>query len=243
MITFKHLGLSEAILRGILDTGYSTPTDIQAAAIPAACAGRDLIGCAQTGTGKTAAFVMPLLNNLSHRSGRGRKPRGLVVTPTRELALQVEEAVRTYGRFTKHRSLAVFGGVSIRPQISKLRQGVDKCADKGAQPQPKTAKPAPKGAEKAEEDTGKKSKQRGRRSGGRSRSQRGGRPAEERGEQTRQPTKSAGQAATKPEASPSQEQAGAKPDKGDGQEQAKRRRSRRRPRRRQNRPKPPEKTS
>jgi ATP-dependent RNA helicase RhlE len=127
MMTFKTLGLSDETLRGILAAGYSSPTDIQAAAIPVGCAGRDMIGCAQTGTGKTAAFVLPLLDKLSttKRPQDSRSIRALVVTPTRELAIQVEEAVQVYGQFTRHRSLAVYGGVSIGPQIKRLRRGVD----------------------------------------------------------------------------------------------------------------------
>ena len=127
MMTFKALGLSEDILQGVLAAGYSSPTPIQAAAIPSACAGRDMIGCAQTGTGKTAAFVLPMLNNLSmNRPPRGGRPvRALVVTPTRELALQVEEAVTSYGKFTRLRSLAIYGGVSMGPQIRGLRRGAD----------------------------------------------------------------------------------------------------------------------
>ena len=127
MMTFKALGLSEDILQGVLAAGYSSPTPIQASAIPSACAGRDMIGCAQTGTGKTAAFVLPMLNNLSlNRPPRGGRPvRALVVTPTRELALQVEEAVTTYGKFTRLRSLAIYGGVSMGPQIRGLRRGAD----------------------------------------------------------------------------------------------------------------------
>jgi ATP-dependent RNA helicase RhlE len=127
MTTFHVLGLSEPLVRGVLATGYTTPTPIQAAAIPVALEGRDLTGCAQTGTGKTAAFVLPLLDRLAAPSGRkkGRPVRALVVTPTRELALQVEESVRTYGRFTGLRSVAVYGGVSMHPQRQAFRRGVD----------------------------------------------------------------------------------------------------------------------
>ncbi len=126
-MTFKALGLSEELLQGVLAAGYSSPTPIQAAAIPTACSGRDMIGCAQTGTGKTAAFVLPMLNNLSdNKPPRGGRPvRALVVTPTRELALQVEEAVTTYGKFTRHRSMTIYGGVSMGPQIRDLRRGAD----------------------------------------------------------------------------------------------------------------------
>ncbi len=127
MMTFESLGLSGKTLQGVLAAGYTTPTPIQAQAIPVAQAGRDLIGCAQTGTGKTAAFVLPLLDRLSaNRCHRGsRRVRALVVTPTRELASQVEEAIRTYGTFTRLRSLAIFGGVGIQPQLKALRRGVD----------------------------------------------------------------------------------------------------------------------
>jgi ATP-dependent RNA helicase RhlE len=127
MTTFHALGLSEPLVRGVLASGYTTPTPIQAAAIPVALEGRDLTGCAQTGTGKTAAFVLPLLDRLSDPSGRkkGRPVRALVVTPTRELALQVEESVRLYGRFTGLRSAAIYGGVSMHPQRQAFRRGVD----------------------------------------------------------------------------------------------------------------------
>ncbi len=127
MSTFDTLGLTEDLLRGVRAAGYDTPTPIQAEAIPVALAGRDMIGCAQTGTGKTASFVLPLLHQLSiHPAPRdSRAVRALVVTPTRELALQVEEAARTYGKYTKHRSLAIYGGVGMGPQISGLRRGAD----------------------------------------------------------------------------------------------------------------------
>ncbi|WP_456428866.1 DEAD/DEAH box helicase [Rhodocaloribacter sp.] len=127
MITFKALGLSREIINGILDAGYTTPTSIQAQAIPVASEGRDLIGCAQTGTGKTAAFVLPMLSRLQTvpRPNKGRSVRALVVTPTRELALQVEAAVRVYGKHTRFRSLAIYGGVGMHPQLNGLRRGVD----------------------------------------------------------------------------------------------------------------------
>lgn len=127
MITFKSLGLSEEIINSILDAGYTTPTDVQAEAIPIASAGRDMIGCAQTGTGKTAAFVLPLLSRLTQapKSRKGRPVRALVVTPTRELAMQVEEAVRVYGKYTRFRSLAIYGGTGMYPQIKGLRRGAD----------------------------------------------------------------------------------------------------------------------
>lgn len=127
MLTFKSLGLSEKLVQGVLAAGYTTPTPIQAAAIPVALSGGDLIGCAQTGTGKTAAFVLPMLDYLaSDGPARGqRMVRALVVTPTRELALQVEESVRTYGKFTGLRSLSIFGGVAMGPQFNGLRRGID----------------------------------------------------------------------------------------------------------------------
>ena len=132
MSTFKSLGLSEKIVRGVLETGYTTPTPVQTATIPVALEGKDLTGCAQTGTGKTAAFVLPLLQQLSsgytgQKGGRNRKRpvRALVITPTRELASQVQESVRTYGRFTGVRSIAVYGGVSMDPQYRAFHRGVD----------------------------------------------------------------------------------------------------------------------
>ena len=129
MTTFHGLGLSEPLVRGVLEAGYTTPSPIQAAAIPPALDGRDLTGVAQTGTGKTAAFVLPLLDRLlplPPARGKGWRPvRALVVTPTRELALQVEESVRTYGRFSGIKSIAVFGGVGMHPQLTAFRRGVD----------------------------------------------------------------------------------------------------------------------
>lgn len=126
MVTFDSLGLSKPILNGVIAAGYATPTPIQAATIPAALEGRDLIGCAQTGTGKTAAFVLPLLDRLARSARPGpRAVRALVVTPTRELALQVEQAVRTYGKHASFYSLAIYGGVGIGPQFKALKRGVD----------------------------------------------------------------------------------------------------------------------
>jgi len=125
---FKSLGLSDKLVQGILATGYTAPTAIQSQAIPTALEGRDIIGCAQTGTGKTAAFVLPILNRLAACEAAGPMRHGvkaLVLTPTRELAVQVEESVRTYGRFMRLRSLAIYGGVGYHPQIQGLRRGVD----------------------------------------------------------------------------------------------------------------------
>jgi ATP-dependent RNA helicase RhlE len=127
MSLFSQLGLSEPLVRAVEASGYTTPTPIQTAAIPIALTGGDLIGCAQTGTGKTAAFVLPMLERLAAtRSDRRTRPvRALVVTPTRELALQVEESVRTYGQFAGLRSVAVFGGVGMEPQTRAFHRGVD----------------------------------------------------------------------------------------------------------------------
>lgn len=123
---FKTFGLADPLVKGILATGYTAPTEIQTQAIPAAIAGKDIIGCAQTGTGKTAAFVLPILNRLSHDQASKRKVvRALILTPTRELAVQIEQSIRDYGRFLHLRTLAVYGGVNINGQFSSLRQGVD----------------------------------------------------------------------------------------------------------------------
>ncbi len=127
---FTELGLAEPILRAVLEQGYETPTPIQAQAIPAVLAGGDLLAGAQTGTGKTAGFVLPMLQRLSTqtpaRDARGRVPiRALILTPTRELAAQVEESVRTYGKHLKLASMVMFGGVGMQPQIDRLRRGVD----------------------------------------------------------------------------------------------------------------------
>ena len=123
---FKEIGLSDPLVKGILATGYTAPTEIQAQAIPAAIAGKDIIGCAQTGTGKTAAFVLPMLHRLArNKTSRNKSPRSLILTPTRELAVQIEKAIVGYGRFLKIKSLAIYGGVNMNGQISALRNGVD----------------------------------------------------------------------------------------------------------------------
>jgi ATP-dependent RNA helicase RhlE len=123
---FTNFGLSDPLVRGILATGYTAPTEIQSQAIPAAVRGLDVIGCAQTGTGKTAAFVLPILDRLSHEpAAKKRVPRSLILTPTRELALQIENAIRGYGRFVDIRTLAVYGGVNIKSQLKSLKLGVD----------------------------------------------------------------------------------------------------------------------
>jgi ATP-dependent RNA helicase RhlE len=123
---FSKLGLNDQLVQGILATGYTAPTIIQSRAIPAALAGRDVIGCAQTGTGKTAAFVLPILNRLSaDPHAKHHTLRALVLTPTRELAQQIEDSVTSYGRFMSLQSLAVFGGVNIQNQLKRLRRGID----------------------------------------------------------------------------------------------------------------------
>lgn len=123
-MTFSALGLSAELLRAVADQGYDVPTPIQAQAIPAVLAGRDIMATAQTGTGKTAAFTLPLLQRLSGAASSGRV-RALVLVPTRELAAQVAASVRTYGRHLRLRCAEVYGGVSINPQFKQLRQGVD----------------------------------------------------------------------------------------------------------------------
>ena len=124
--TFDDLGLSAPLLKALQEKGYSQPSPIQQQAIPAVLSGRDLMAAAQTGTGKTAGFTLPMLEKLSHgaRPGRGQI-RALVLTPTRELAAQVLDNVRDYSRHLRLRSDVVFGGVKINPQIQRLQQGVD----------------------------------------------------------------------------------------------------------------------
>ena len=123
---FEELGLSEELLRAVRDTGYTKPTPIQAQAIPAILKGSDVMAAAQTGTGKTAGFTLPLLQLLSNKpKARSNRVRALVLTPTRELAAQVQDSVFTYGKHLSLRSAVVFGGVGINPQMMKLRKGVD----------------------------------------------------------------------------------------------------------------------
>ncbi len=127
-IQFADLGLAEPLLRAIADAGYSAPTPIQAQAIPHVLAGKDLLAAAQTGTGKTAGFTLPILHLLLSQPAALRKPgrpRCLILTPTRELTAQVEESVKTYGQHTRIQSMVMFGGVNINPQISALRKPVD----------------------------------------------------------------------------------------------------------------------
>jgi ATP-dependent RNA helicase RhlE len=122
-MSFADLGLKPELLRAVDEKGYTVPTPIQAKAIPAVLAGGDVLAGAQTGTGKTAAFVLPILQKLGQAGGRA--PRALVLTPTRELAAQVADSARTYGRYVGIRTVVVFGGVSINPQIDALYSGCD----------------------------------------------------------------------------------------------------------------------
>jgi ATP-dependent RNA helicase RhlE len=126
-MTFSTLGLDQAILRAIEEKGYSNPTPIQSQAIPAILKGGDLMAAAQTGTGKTAGFTLPMLQLLldTPRRQKSPHPRVLVLTPTRELAAQVQDSIDTYGKHLPLRSMVVFGGVNINPQISRLRRGID----------------------------------------------------------------------------------------------------------------------
>ena len=129
-MTFDELNLAPAILKAVHETGYETPTPIQAQAIPAVLEGHDLLAGAQTGTGKTAAFTLPMLHRLSQGTAPknkfgGKGIRALVLTPTRELAAQVEESVREYGKYLDINSTVVFGGVGMNPQIDRIKRGVD----------------------------------------------------------------------------------------------------------------------
>ncbi|HLH32284.1 MAG TPA: DEAD/DEAH box helicase, partial [Terriglobia bacterium] len=121
--TFEDFHVSEPILRAVREEGYRQPTDIQKAAIPQVMAGKDVLATSQTGTGKTAAFALPMLDMLYRQKGKGL--RALVLTPTRELALQVETGIRAYGRNLPLRSAVVLGGVSMSGQITALHKGVD----------------------------------------------------------------------------------------------------------------------
>jgi ATP-dependent RNA helicase RhlE len=129
-LTFENLGLSADLLATVAREGYTEPTPVQSAAIPLIIAGRDVVAAAQTGTGKTAAFVLPILENLRHHGNAGFSParhpvRVLILTPTRELAVQVSEAVKTYGRGVPLRSAVVYGGTRIDPEIKTLWNGVE----------------------------------------------------------------------------------------------------------------------
>jgi ATP-dependent RNA helicase RhlE len=122
---FSQLGLSDAILRAAASEGYSTATPIQAKAIPLVIEGKDVLGSAQTGTGKTAAFAMPILHRLASKPASGRKARCLVLAPTRELASQIADSFRTYGKNVPLKYSIIFGGVNQNPQVDALRRGVD----------------------------------------------------------------------------------------------------------------------
>ena len=129
-MSFDSLCLSTELLRAVAEQGYDHPTPIQARAIPAILDGHDILAGAQTGTGKTAGFTLPLLQRLaaspsSRAASRGRHVRALILTPTRELAAQVGDSVTTYGKHLPLRSTVIFGGVGIQPQINRLRKGVD----------------------------------------------------------------------------------------------------------------------
>ena len=125
MTTFADLGLSDDILRAIQDVGYTAPTPIQEQAIPYVLQMRDVLGCAQTGTGKTAGFVLPMLEMLGKGRARARMPRSLILEPTRELAAQVSENFQTYGKYHKLSMALLIGGETMDDQIRNLDRGVD----------------------------------------------------------------------------------------------------------------------
>ena len=122
---FKDLGLNAPILRALKEQGYDKPSPIQEKAIPPALAGRDVLGCAQTGTGKTCAFATPILQRLEAKAGPKRPIRALILTPTRELAIQIGESFDAYGKYLKLRHAVIFGGVGQNPQVEALKRGVD----------------------------------------------------------------------------------------------------------------------
>ena len=129
-MSFSELGLSPELLRAVVEQGYTEPTPIQIQAIPVVLAGRDLMGGAQTGTGKTAGFALPILQLLQPHANSSTSParhqiRTLILTPTRELAAQVEESFRAYGKHLALRSTVIYGGVNMDPQIAALRGGVE----------------------------------------------------------------------------------------------------------------------
>ena len=124
-MTFQELGLNDALLKALAQQGYEHPSPIQEKAIPPALAGRDVLGCAQTGTGKTCAFAAPILQRLADKPVKDRPIRALILTPTRELALQIQESFTAYGRYLPLRSAVIFGGVGQNPQVEQLKQGVD----------------------------------------------------------------------------------------------------------------------
>lgn len=126
-MTFNELGLIEPILKAVKDQGYTSPTPIQEQSIPILLRKKDLLGCAQTGTGKTAAFSIPIIQHLANDKGNSQKRqiKALIVTPTRELALQIQENILEYSKYTNLKSNVIFGGVNQNPQVNRLRQGVD----------------------------------------------------------------------------------------------------------------------
>jgi superfamily II DNA/RNA helicase len=124
-MSFADLGLSDELLRAVTDSGYDVPTPIQKGAIPSVLMGKDLIGIAQTGTGKTAAFVLPMIDILGHGRTRARMPRSLILEPTRELAAQVAENFEKYGKYQKLSMALLIGGVQMGDQVKALEKGVD----------------------------------------------------------------------------------------------------------------------
>jgi ATP-dependent RNA helicase RhlE len=124
-MSFSSLGLSEPLVRATTDQGYETPSPIQLQAIPAVLSGKDVMAAAQTGTGKTAGFTLPLLQRLAENPRTGKGPRALILTPTRELAAQVHDSVNLYSKYVPTKAAVVFGGVKINPQMMKLRKGLD----------------------------------------------------------------------------------------------------------------------
>src|SRR3954464_8148249 len=124
-MSFSDLGLSAEVLRAVDDAGYQTPTPIQQKAIPSVLMGRDILGCAQTGTGKTASFTLPMIDILTSGRARARMPRSLIIEPTRELATQVAENFDTYGKYHKLSQALLIGGESFAEQLKKLDRGVD----------------------------------------------------------------------------------------------------------------------
>ena len=124
-MTFKDLNITEPILKAIEEKGYANPTPIQVKAIPAALTGKDILGCAQTGTGKTAAFAIPIIQHLQALKNRDKSIKPLILTPTRELALQISECIDDYAKYTQVRHGVIFGGVNQRAQVNMLHKGVD----------------------------------------------------------------------------------------------------------------------
>src|SRR5437879_9821326 len=124
-MNFNELGLSPELLQAITDTGYTTPTPIQEQAIPVVAGGRDVLGCAHTGTGKTASFALPMIDKLAAGRARARMPRSLIIEPTRELATQVEAAFEVYGKYHRLTTALLIGGESFADQLKKLDRGVD----------------------------------------------------------------------------------------------------------------------